>query len=134
MYRLASEYQNTMASATGDRTRQIQLSREAAKMNVNDAITTKIKASRTLIAPRGSSRPAVRGLSASMRASTRRLNPIAALRAETMATRIQAIVVQPTETWRDARSAPASAKGSAKTVWLKRTNDRYTERRLSIFD
>jgi hypothetical protein len=39
--------------------------------------------------PRGSSRPAVRGLSASIRASASRLNPIAALRAATIATRIQ---------------------------------------------
>ena len=41
-----------------------------------------------VIAPRGSSRIAVRGFSASNRASTRRLNPIAALRALTMATMI----------------------------------------------
>ena len=42
-----------------------------------------------VIAPRGSSRIAVRGFSASWRASTSRLNPIAALRAATIATTIQ---------------------------------------------
>ena len=46
--------------------------------------TTNSAASRRVIAPRGSSRIAVRGLSASNRASTSRLNPIAALRAPTM--------------------------------------------------
>ena len=39
--------------------------------------------------PRGSSRPAVRGFLASIAWSTRRLKPIAALRAETIATTIQ---------------------------------------------
>ena len=46
-------------------------------------------ASTMVIAPRGSSREAVRGLSASNRASTSRLNPIAVLRAVTMAATIQ---------------------------------------------
>ena len=62
-------------------------------MNAADATTMKTVASRVLIAPRGSSRFAVRGLSASIRASARRLNPIAALRAATMATRIQPTAV-----------------------------------------
>jgi hypothetical protein len=66
---------------------------------------------------------AVRGLSASIRASTSRLNPIAALRAATMATRIQATTVQVRGTCRLASSAPANANGSANTEWLKRTND-----------
>jgi hypothetical protein len=85
---------------------------------------TKIAASRTVMVPRGSSRPAVRGFKASNLASTRRLNPIAALRADTIATRIQATVPHPIGARREANSAPASANGSAKTVWLKRTNDR----------
>ena len=122
---MASEYQNTIASATGDSAKQIGFSRHAAKTNTADATTTNAIASRELIAPRGSSRFAVRGLSASIRASTSRLNPIAALRAATIATRIQ-----PTDGPRDraraapASSAPASANGSANTEWLKRTNDR----------
>ena len=41
-------------------------------------------------APRGKWRPAVRGLAASMRRSTSRLNAIAALRAPTMQIRIPA--------------------------------------------
>ncbi len=76
------------------------------------------------MAPRGISRFAVRGFSASKRASTSRLNPIAALRAATMATRIHAIVGQVSGAWRAASSAPASANGSANTEWLKRTNDK----------
>jgi len=52
-------------------------------------MTTKIVASGAVMAPRGSSRIDVRGLSASWRASTRRLKPIAALRAATIATTIQ---------------------------------------------
>ena len=55
---------------------------------------TKSVASHRLMAPRGSSRIAVRGLSASKRASTRRLNPIAALRAATMQTTIQPTCAQ----------------------------------------
>ena len=54
-------------------------------MNAIDETTTKTIASRRLIAPRGSSRMAVRGFFASYCASTSRLNPIAALRAATIA-------------------------------------------------
>ena len=64
------------------------LSREAAKMNAADATVTNTVASSGLMAPRGISRFAVRGFSASKRASTSRLNPIAAERAATIATRI----------------------------------------------
>src|SRR5262249_31951874 len=89
--RLASEYQKTITSATGDNSRHNGLSRQAAKTNTTDAAMTNERASRLLSRPRGSSRQAVRGLSASKRASARRLNPIAALRAATIATRIQPI-------------------------------------------
>ena len=65
------------------------LSRDAAKMNAADATATNMVASSVVMAPRGISRFAVRGFSASKRASTRRLNPIAAERAATIATRIQ---------------------------------------------
>ena len=74
--------------------------------------------------PRGISRFAVRGLSASNRASTSRLKPIAALRAATIATRIHPTFDQVSGAWRAASSAPANANGSAKTEWLKRTNER----------
>src|SRR5262245_11012405 len=113
-----------MASATGERTKQVQFSRDVDATNTAEAMTTKDVASRAVMVPRGSSRPEVRGFSASNLASTRRLNPIAALRAETIVTRIQPTLPHSTGARRDARSAPASAKGRAKTVWLKRTNDR----------
>jgi hypothetical protein len=85
-------------------------------------------ASRRVIRPRGSSRPAVRGLSASCGASASRLNPIAALRAATIASTIHpkrpATVAGDQSPRRcNARSAPVSANGSAKTEWLKRTNE-----------
>ena len=73
--------------------------------------------------PRGISRIAVRGFSASIRASTIRLNPIAALRAATIATRIQPTVGHATATCREASNAPASANGSANTEWLNLTNE-----------
>ncbi len=91
-------------------------------------IATKIAASLRDMAPRGSSRPAVRGLSASQRASASRLNPIAALRAATIATTIQSrrqpIAFSDHSPVRlSASSAPVSANGSAKTLWLNRTNE-----------
>src|SRR5688572_2855623 len=77
------------------------------------------------IAPRGSSRIDVLGFAASKRASTRRLNPIAALRALTMQTTIQSTCDQEKGCSRQASSAPVSANGSAKTEWLNLTNDKY---------
>jgi hypothetical protein len=125
---LASEYQNTMASATGDSTKVSHPSIQAANTNSADETTMNPVASPDVIAPRGSSRDAVRGLSASYRASASRLNPMAALRAATMATTIHA-TRQPT-TPADhspvrcrASSAPVRANGSANTECEKRTND-----------
>ena len=66
---------------------------------------------------------AVRGLRASHHASTRRLKPMAALRAATMATTIHSTCQRSTTCVRAASSAPVSANGSANTEWLKRTND-----------
>ena len=74
--------------------------------------------------PLGISRDDVRGFAASNRASTRRLKPIAALRAVTMHTTIQSTCRQVTGCCRDASSAPVSANGSANTEWLNRTNDK----------
>ncbi len=122
--RFASEYQNTIASATGASIRHNGLSRHDANTNAAEAIVTNTAASLVVIAPRGSSRFAVRGLRASIRASTRRLKPIAALRAATIATRIQPTVCHVTAACLVASSAPASANGSANTEWLKRTNER----------
>src|SRR5439155_15883804 len=129
--RFASEYQKTIASASGANARQSGLKRQEANRNAVDAATTNRMASTTVIAPRGSSRLAVRGLSASILASTRRLKPIAALRADTMATRIQPTTGHVIRACRDASSAPANAKGSANAEWLKRTNARYVPKRVS---
>src|SRR5262245_5160828 len=123
VYRLASEYQNTIARATGDSAKHTAFSREAANTNTRDETTTKATASGRLIRPLGSSRADVRGFNASRRASAIRLNPIAALRAPTMATKIHATFVQVTGTCRAASTAPASANGSANTLWLIRTNE-----------
>ena len=91
VYRFASEYQNTIARATGDNNPHVRFNCHDAATNTIDETITKMVASRLLRTPRGISRIAVRGLSASIRASTRRLNPIAALRAETIATITQRI-------------------------------------------
>src|SRR5688572_22200918 len=109
----------------GDRIRHSVLRREAANTNITDATATKSAASVCDIAPRGSSRMDVRGFIASNRASTRRLNPIAALRALTMQTTIQSTCRQEKGCSRQASSAPVSANGSANTEWLNLTNDKY---------
>ena len=73
-------------------------------------------------APRGSSRPAVRGFRASILASMSRFSAIAKLRAPTIATVIQtrsAALGTPST----ARKAPTYAKGSAKTVCSSLTSD-----------
>ena len=121
--RFAREYQKTIASATGERTKHKGFRDHAATANTKDDTATNAAASLVVIVPRGSSRPAVRGLSASMRASARRLKPIAALRAATIATTIHPTVCQVSGTRRAASSAPAKANGSANTEWPKRTND-----------
>ena len=73
--------------------------------------------------PAGISRIAVRGLSASQRASTMRLKAMAALRAVTIAATIQPTRVQVIGCSIAASSAPTSANGSANTEWLNRMND-----------
>src|SRR5436190_16316485 len=62
--RLASEYQNTIASASGDRRPQVRFKKNAAPTNTMDDTTTKVAAAPRLSAPRGISRDAVRGLRA----------------------------------------------------------------------
>src|SRR5687768_4178640 len=123
--RLASEYQKTMASAIGDRTAHSVLRRDAPSTNTIDDTATKTAASVMVMAPRGSSRIAVRGFNASNLASTNRLNPIAALRALTMQTTIHPTWLQENGWSRHASSAPVSANGSANTEWLKRMKERY---------
>jgi hypothetical protein len=93
-------------------------------MNAAEDAPTKMTASVVDMAPRGSSRIDVRGFNASYLASTSRLNPMAALRAHTMQTTTQKIWDQSNGWVRHANSAPVSANGSAKTEWLKRTNEK----------
>ena len=124
MNRLASEYQNTITSATGASTRHSVESRDAANTNTADITITKAVASGFESRPLGSSRIAVRGLSASIFASTRRLKPIAALRALTIHTTIHATCIHENGCSRQASNAPVSANGSANTEWLKRTKER----------
>jgi hypothetical protein len=86
----------------------------AATTNAAADSATNAHTSRRDRSPAGSSRPAVRGFRASSSWSARRLKPMAALRAPTMATRIQ------TTCRREgappaARTAAAMAKGRAKT-------------------
>jgi hypothetical protein len=81
---LASEYQKITTSATGDSTRHSQLSCAADTTNATDIAATNTPASAGDMRPLGISRIDVRGFAASNRASTRRLKPIAALRAVTM--------------------------------------------------
>ena len=78
-----------MASARGDSTRQSQLSWAAATTNATALAATNAAAAGREMAPRGISRMAVRGFLPSNSASTSRLNPMAALRAATIATTIQ---------------------------------------------
>ncbi len=65
MNRFASEYQNTIASATGDSAKHSGPSFHAAKTKTTDDTITNTVASVRVIAPRGISRDAVRGFSAS---------------------------------------------------------------------
>ena len=84
--------------------------RPAASTKIPDQATTHTMACDLEIAPRGISRPAVRGFRASHHASTTRLNPIAALRALTMATTIHTTCRKPTGVMREASSAPGERK------------------------
>ena len=59
-----------------------------------------------------------------MRASTRRLKPIAALRADTIATITHRTCRHANGACCHASSAPVSANGRANTEWLNRMNDR----------
>ncbi len=57
-------------------------------MNTRELPTTRTRVARRLTRPAGRARSAVRGLAPSNPASARRLKPMAALRAPTMATKI----------------------------------------------
>ena len=67
---------------------------------------------------------AVRGFSASKRASTSLLNAMAALRALIMQHAIHSTCSQRNGVDRHASKAPVKANGSANTEWLNRTSER----------
>src|SRR5581483_7859355 len=106
----------TQASATGANTKQIVFSIRAATTNMAAAATTASDASRTVIAPIGISRAAVRGLRASYSRSTMRLNPIAANRAVVNATTTHHATRAVTSVVKLASVTPTSANGRAKSV------------------
>src|SRR5512145_2252351 len=110
-----------IARAIGAKTKQIQLSWYAASRNKRAAPMVRAAASQTFTVPRGNSHPAVRGLSASKCLSAKRLKPIAAVRAATIATRIQESAGNVTGCFGQANASEDIAKGSANTVCEKRT-------------
>src|SRR5438874_11392800 len=92
---------------------------EAMKPAHESAVKTETV--RTDNCPEGRRRPAVRGLAASRRRSTNRLNAMAALQANTMASKIPASSIQPNAPLvYQANTALESANGNANSVWLKR--------------
>ena len=114
-------------SASGDSPKQIGLMNHVVTTSPNAAPITNPQASSTPMAPDGRCRAAVRGFRASNRRSAIRLNPIAAVRAQTMAARVKMKIRQPGQPppSRDATAMLASANGNAKTVCEKRTNAKY---------
>src|SRR3990172_4272168 len=106
-----------MARARGERIPHVRLrakaetTKSAARQKVNTPTSARDRR------PVGSSRPAVLGFWASRSWSARRLNPIAAFRAQTIAATIQntcpGVIPCPTA----ASTAPDTAKGRAKTLW-----------------
>ena len=121
---MASEYQNTIASATGDSTPHSGLSmprREDEHDRRHDHEDRRFAA---VMAPRGISRIAVRGIE--------RVEPRVdqAVEAHRRAARRHHRDDDPDDVrpvngvLAPASSAPVSANGSANTEWVKRTNER----------
>src|SRR6185436_11255901 len=104
-----------MARASGDREKASGLSSQEAKTRRAALAATKRATQRGETRPAGRARPAVRGLAASIRRSTRRLNPMAALRAPTMAATIQSTVHHAGHP-PAARTMPRNANGRANSV------------------
>ena len=104
-----------MPSATGDSARASGLSFQAASTSTPAHAAVKAATAPGLTCPAGRARPAVRGLAASIRRSTSRLNAIAALRAPTMATTIQKTVRHEGHP-PAASSIPRKANGRANSV------------------
>ena len=114
--RLDRLYAMIQPSASGLSRKQRGLISQAVARKRNEASTTETQACRTVIAPRGSSRVAVRGFRASNSRSTIRLNPIATQRADEKATTTSATNRQVTGCVNEAASTPSRANGSAKRV------------------
>src|ERR1039458_3639023 len=108
-----------MASATGESLRQSGLRAAAERKNTPAEAATNAHPKPLESSPAGRWRVRGRGLRTSMRASTRRLKAMAALRAPTIAATIQSTFGASPETVkppsRKASSAPVRAKGRAKT-------------------
>src|SRR5208337_1272648 len=111
--RLVYEYRRITASATGDNISVKRLNWEAARTKNPHATRTNVLTNAGVNCPTGKARVAVRGLAASIEASARRSKAIAADRAETMATTIQASCRHAGNP-PAASIAPQSANGSAK--------------------
>lgn len=100
---------------------QLTATKPAALRQVN------AQALANVIWPVGKCRLAVRGLRASNSRSTMRLNPIAAVRAQTIAARINPTTRPPGHP-RAATTIAANANGNANTVCENRTNSKYFRR------
>src|SRR5271154_139105 len=106
-----------MARAAGASSRESRFKRQAAKKSTAEDTNVKNQANPAESSPAGRARLAVRGLRRSYSRSAMRFMVMAAERAPTMATMIHRICrhVGSVPPARAARSAPTSAKGSAKT-------------------
>src|SRR5581483_5881471 len=127
VHRLVYEYNSRTANATGDSKNASRFNCHAANTKIPQDITTKFLTKLWVNAPAGNARVRVRGFAASMEASAKRLNDIAADRAATMATMIQTIwctVGSPSA----ASIAPHNANGSAKTECSHLIISRVTRR------
>src|SRR5580698_3248056 len=111
--RLLYEYKRMTASATGESIKVSRFNWEAASTKIPQATSTNVLTNAGVNCPTGKARVAVRGLAASIEASASRLKAIAADRAETIATTIQASCRQAGNP-PAASMAPQSANGSAK--------------------
>src|SRR5690242_13992322 len=132
-----------MASATGASTRHKNPSWRAAHKKTNADTSVKPHAKRADSRPAGKCRFAVRRFRASMSASRIRLNVMAAERAATIATMIQAKRRPKSFIWnpasRQASSAPVKANGNANTecsnlIMSSVRRSRLQKRAISFFE
>src|SRR5579864_732792 len=126
-----------MASASGASLKHSGFNSRAAKTKTKAQAAMNPQAKRRDNKPAGKWRDLVRGLRASISASSTRLNAMATERAATMATTIQpmrqARAARAKPASRQASSAPVSAKGSAKTLCSNLIISSVNRRRLRNF-